>query len=161
MLIRRTAGSGVILIASIVLILCFAGILGVSIMRSRVDGFGDDVFGAAEDSLAFMDEKLDRIEEAFKNGHRRLELLAKGVDRLPQNETKAEVASLLKTLDEEVFESLKSAQTWLDSTHAVAVGAGKISERWCRPNTHPPTKTRWVWRWLGSFRTFPMPWSKS
>ena len=88
------------------------------------------VFEAAEDSLAFMDEKLDRIEGAFKNGHRRVGLLSKGVNRLPQKEAdaKAEAASLLKTLDEEVFEPLKSAQTWLDSTHAVALGVGKISE---------------------------------
>ncbi len=31
-------------------------------------------------------------------------------------------------MDEEVFEPLKAAQTWLDSTRAVAVGVGKVSE---------------------------------
>ena len=84
----------------------------------------------AEDSLAFMDEKLDRIEGAFKNTHRRVGLLSTSLNRLPQKdaEVQAEAKSLLKTLDEEVFEPLKSAQTWLDSTHAVAVGVGKISE---------------------------------
>jgi hypothetical protein len=128
--IRRSAGSGVILLASVVLILCFAGIIGVWSTKSRIDVLGDKVFEAAEDSLAFMDEKLDRIEGAFRNSHRRVGLLSKGVNRLPQKEaeTKAEAASLLKTLDEEVFEPLKSAQTWLDSTHAVAVGVGKVSE---------------------------------
>jgi hypothetical protein len=128
--IRRSAGSGVILLASVVLILCFAGIIGVWSMKSRIDVLGDKVFEAAEDSLAFMDVKLDRIEGAFKNSHRRVGLLSKGVNRLPQKETeaKAEATSLLKTLDEGVFEPLKSAQTWLDSTHAVAVGVDKISE---------------------------------
>lgn len=121
--IRRSAGSGVILLASVVLILCFAGIIGVWSTKSRIDVLGDKVFEAAEDSLAFMDEKLDRIEGAFKNGHRRVGLLSKGVNRLPQKEAEAkeEATSLLKALDEEVFGPLKSAQTWLDSTHAVAV----------------------------------------
>ena len=128
--IRRSAGSGVILLASVVLILCFAGIIGVWNTKSRIDVLGDKVFEAAEDSLAFMDEKLDRIEGAFKNSHRRVGLLSKGVNRLSQKESdaKAEAASLLKTLDEEVLEPLKSARTWLDSTHAVAVGVGKVSE---------------------------------
>jgi hypothetical protein len=121
--IRRSAGSGVILLASVVLILCFAGIIGVWSTKSRIDVLGDKVFEAAEDSLAFMDEKLDRIEGAFKNGHRRVGLLSKGVNRLPQKEAEAkeEATSLLKALDEEVFGPLKSAQMWLDSTHAVAV----------------------------------------
>jgi septation ring formation regulator EzrA len=128
--IRQSAGSGVILLASVVLILCLAGIIGVWSTKSHMDVLGDKVFEAAEESLAFMDEKLDRIEGAFKNSHRRVGLLSKRVNRLPQKETeaKAEATSLLKTLDEEVFEPLKSAQTWLDSTHAVAVGVGKISE---------------------------------
>lgn len=128
--IKQSAGLAVILLASVVLIICFAGIIGVWITKSRMDVLGDKVFDATEDSLAFMDEKLDRVERAFKNSHRRVELLAKGVTRFPQKdaEVKAEATSLLKTLDEEVFEPLKSAQTWLDSTHAVAVGVGKMSE---------------------------------
>ncbi len=126
--IKRAAGSGVILLASIVLVLCLAGIVGVWLAKSRVDARGEQVFQAAEDTLAFMDEKMDRIEGAFANGHRRVGLLVEGVNRLPQKEVKAEAASLLKTLDEEVFARLKSAQTWLDSTHAVALGVGKVSE---------------------------------
>ena len=103
--IRRSAGSGVILLASVAFVLCFAGIIGVWSTKSRVDVVGDKVFEAAEDSLAFMDEKLDRIEGAFKNGHRRVGWLSKGVNRLPQKdaEVKAEATSLLKALDEEVF----------------------------------------------------------
>ena len=128
--IRRSAGWGIILLASVVLILCFAGIIGVWNMKSRMDVVGDKVFEAAEDTLVFMDEKLDRIDGAFKNGHRRVGLLSKGVNRLPQKEAeiKAQATSLLKALDEEVFEPLRSAQTWLDSTHAVAVGVDMISE---------------------------------
>ena len=128
--IRRSAGLGVILLSSVVLIICLAGIIGVWITKSRVDVVGDKVFEATEDSLAFMDKKLDRIERAFKISHRRVELLSSGVNRLTQKDSKikAKATSLLKTLDEEVSEPLKSAQSWLDSTHAVAVGVSKISE---------------------------------
>jgi hypothetical protein len=101
--IRRSAGLGVILLASVVLIICLAGIIGVWITKSRVDVVGDKVFDATEGSLAFMDEKLDRIETAFRNSHRRVELFSRGVNRLPQkdDEIKAKATSLLKTLDKE------------------------------------------------------------
>ena len=128
--IRRSAGSVVIFLASVVFVLCFAGIIGAWITKSRMDAIGDKVFEAANDSLAFMDVKLDRIEGVFKSGHKRVGSLSQGVNRLSEKkaEAKARATSLLKTLDEEVFEPLKSAQSWLDSTYAVAVGVGKISE---------------------------------
>lgn len=128
--IRRSAGLGVLLVASVVLIICLAGIVGVWIVKSHVDVLGDRVFEAAEDSIVFMDEKLDRIEGVLKTSHRRIGLLSKSMNRLPQKEAeiKAEATSLLKTLNDEVFEPLKSAQTWLDSTHAVAMGVSTISE---------------------------------
>jgi DNA repair ATPase RecN len=52
------------------------------------------------------------------------------VDRLSEKEAEvtAKATSLLETLDEEVFEPLKSAQSWLDSAYAVALGVGKLSE---------------------------------
>ncbi len=126
--IRRSAGLGVILVASVVLVFCIASIVGVWITKSRVDVLGEKVFDAAEGSLAFMDDRLDRIEGAFKNTNRRVGLLSRAASRLPQKEAKAEATSLLKALDEEVFQPLQSAQTWLDSSHAVAVGVGTISE---------------------------------
>jgi len=128
--IRRSAGMGVILLASVVLILCLAGIIGIWMAKSRVDTLGDGVFDATDDSLAFIDEKLDRIEGVFKNSHRRVGLLSKSLNHLPQKdaEIQAEAKSLQKTLEAEVFEPLRSAQTWLDSTHAVAVGTSKISK---------------------------------
>ena len=138
-IIKRSTGLGVILLASVVLIICLAGIIGVWITKSRVDVLGDRVFEAAEDSLAFMDEKLDRIEGVLRNSHRRIGLLSKSLNRLPQKdaEVKAEATSLLKTLDTEVFGPLRSAQTWLDSTHAVAVGghwpSGSLNRRWSPP----------------------------
>jgi methyl-accepting chemotaxis protein len=128
--IRRSAGLGIILLASVMLILCLAGIVGVWLAKSRVDAIGDSIFKAADISLAFMDEKLDRIENVFKNGEGRIGLISNAVDHLPEKgtEIKTETVSLLKSLDEEVFEPLKTAETWIDSTRAVAVGVGKVSE---------------------------------
>jgi hypothetical protein len=127
---RRSTGLGMTIVASAGLVLCLAMIVGVWITKRHVDAVGDKVFEAAEDALAFVDKKLDRVETAFRNVHGRIGVLSKAVDRFPRKEAGAdsETTSLLKTLDEEVFEPLKSAQTWLDSTHAVAVGVGKVSE---------------------------------
>ena len=128
--IRRSTGLGIILLASAMLILGLAGIIGVWLAKSRVDAIGDGIFKAADNSLEFMDEKLDRIEIVFKNGNKRIGLISNAVNHLPEKgpEIKSETISLLKSLDEEVFEPLKKAETWINSTHAVAVGVGKISE---------------------------------
>ena len=128
--IRRSAGLGIILLASAMMILCLAGIVGIWLVKCRVDAMGNCIFKAADNSLNFMDEKLDRIEIAFKNGNRRIGLISNAVNHLPEKgaEIKTETISLLKSLDEEVFEPLKTAETWIDSTQAVAVGVGKVSE---------------------------------
>ena len=128
--LKRLTGAGIILLASVVLILCFAGIVGVWVAKNRVDLVADRAFEAAEDSLAFVDEKLDRIEKLIQNSHRRIGLLSKPLNRLAEKdaEIQAEATSLLKALHEEVYEPLKTAQTWLDSTRAVAVGVCKISD---------------------------------
>jgi methyl-accepting chemotaxis protein len=127
---RRSTGMGIIILASVGLILCIAGLFGAWLVKSRVDAIGDGLCKAAVNSLEFMDKKLDRIEIAFKNVHRRIGLLSNAVNSLPEKESevKTKVASLLKSLDEEVFKPLKNAETWIDSTQAVAVGVGKVSE---------------------------------
>ena len=128
--IRRAAGLGMTIVALAGLMLCLALIVGVWITKEHADTAGDKVFEAAEDSLAFVDKKLDRVETVFRNVDSRIGVLSKAVGRFPQKEagTEAETTSLLKALDGEIFEPLKSAQTWLDSTQATAVAVGKISE---------------------------------
>jgi hypothetical protein len=128
--IRRSAGLGVIILSSVMLILCFAGIFSVWFTKSRADAIGDSLFHAAENSLAFMDGKLDRIEIACKNGNRRIGLFSDALKSLPEkgSEIKTDSILLLKSLDDEVFGPLKTAETWIDSTHAVAVGVGLVSE---------------------------------
>ena len=128
--IRLSTGLVIIILASVMLILCLAGVFGVWLAKSRVDVIGDGLYQAAGNSLEFMDKKLDRIENAFNNSHRQIGLLSNAVNHLPEKESEIKTAtiSLLKTLDEEVFEPLKTAETWIDSTQAVAVGVGKVSE---------------------------------
>jgi chromosome segregation ATPase len=93
-----------------------------------MDALGDKVFLASEDSLTFMDGKLERLEARFQKVHWRVGLLSKETDDLSQQAAQSAAASLIKALDEEVHEPLKTAETWLDSTHAVAVSVGNISE---------------------------------
>jgi chromosome segregation ATPase len=45
-----------------------------------------------------------------------------------ESEVRKEITPLLQTLDETVFQELKSAQSWLDSAHAVAAGVGRVSK---------------------------------
>jgi chromosome segregation ATPase len=129
-IIRRSAGLGMVIVSSVMLILCLTLIVGVWSIKNRLDAIEDGLYKAADNSLEFMDQKLDKIENALKNGNRRISLLSNAVNRLPEKaaEIKTETASLLRSLDEEVFEPLRTAQTWIDSTQAVAVGVGKVSE---------------------------------
>jgi chromosome segregation ATPase len=88
------------------------------------------VFEVGDDSLAFLDNKLSRVEQIVRGGEERLQWLSKTVERLPIEEFAAnsEVAAMLKTLDENVVNALSTAQQWLDSIHAIASGLGKVAE---------------------------------
>ena len=98
-------------------------------LKGRVDTLGNAVLGTAEDSLTLVDDTLERVEGVLKSSTQRIGAFSSVVERLQESkpETEHEVTSLLKTLDEQVFEKLQSAKTWIDSSHAVAVGVGKIS----------------------------------
>jgi len=129
-IVRRSLGVGSLLLSVLGLILCLAGIVGIWIVRSRVEAAGEAVLGAAEDSLAFVDDKLDRVKQILNRSQEPVGLLSKAAKRLQRKdpEAKKEVTSLLLTLDEKVFQELKTAQSWLDSAHAVAVGVGRVSQ---------------------------------
>ena len=129
-ILRRSLGVGTLLLSVLGLILCLAGIVGIWIVKSRVEAVGEAVLGAAEDSLAFVDDKLDRVKQILNKSQQPVGLLSRAAERLQRKEPEAkkEVTSLLQTLDEKVFQELKSAQSWLDSAHAVAVGVGRVSQ---------------------------------
>jgi chromosome segregation ATPase len=129
-IVRRSFGVATLLLSILGLTVCLAGIVGVWMVKSRVEAVGEAVLGAADDSLAFVDEKLDRVKQILNKSQEPVSLLARAAERLHRQEPEAkkEVTSLLQTLDEEVFQELKSAQSWLDSAHALAVGMGRVSE---------------------------------
>ena len=55
------------------LTVCLAGIVGVSMARSRVEAVGQAVLGAADDSLGFVDQKLDRGKVTMQDRSGKLE----------------------------------------------------------------------------------------
>jgi hypothetical protein len=128
--VKRSAGLGITLFSAVVLLCCIAGIAGVWMVKGRVEAVGNAVLGTAEDSLTLVDEKLEQVQGVLKGSTQRIGVFSRTVERLQHGtpETKTETTSLLKELDEEVFDKLKTAQTWIDSSHTVAVGVGKVSE---------------------------------
>ena len=129
-IVRRSLGLGTLLLSILGLTICLAVIVGVWMVKSRVEAVSDAALEAADQSLAFVDDKLGRVEEILKRGQQPVTLLSRAAKRLQRQEPEAkeEVTSLLRQLDDTVFQELKSAQSWLDSAHAVAVGVGRVSE---------------------------------
>ena len=129
-IVRRSLGVGTLLLSVLGLIFCLAGIIGIGMAKNQVEAVGEVVLEAADDSLAFVDDKLDRAKQVLSRSREPIRLLSRAAERLQRKEpaTRKEVTSLLQTLDEKVFQELKSAQSWLDSAHAVAAGVGRVSQ---------------------------------
>ena len=128
-IVRRLAGHGTLLLAVLGLFLCIVGIVGVWVGKSRVDPFGTAVFGTADEALGFVDIKLDRVKQVLERSRHRVSDMSKIAERLNSAEANArkECEPLLKTL-EEVYQELKSAESWLDSSQALASGVSRVSE---------------------------------
>ena len=128
-ILRRSIGLGIILLSAFGLLLCLAGIVGVWMVKSRVEAVGKAVFTAADDSLGFVDAKLDRVKDALDRSRQRVSWISTAAERLRNEKADArtECEPLLHALDE-VFQQLKAAESWLDSCQAVASGVSKVSE---------------------------------
>jgi uncharacterized protein YlxW (UPF0749 family) len=127
---RRSLGVVILVLSVLGTLLCLGGIVGVWIVKSRVDAVGDAVLGAAEDSLTFVEDKLDRVQQVLTKCQKPVSSLSRAAERLQRQEPEAkeELASLLQMLDENFFQELQTARSWLDSAHAVAMVAGRASE---------------------------------
>ena len=125
----RLIGLGAILLSVLGLLLCLAGIVHLWTVKSRVNAIGNAAFSAADDSLAFVDAKIDRVKEALDKSRQRVGWISKTAERLRdvKADARKESEPLLKALDE-VFQQLKAAESWLDSCNAVASGISKVSE---------------------------------
>jgi chromosome segregation ATPase len=128
-IVRRWAGRGTLLLAALGLLLCIAGIITVWVGKSRVDAVGTAVFGTADEALGFVDVKLDRVKQALERSRRRVSDMSRIASRLKSAEADAreECQPLLQTA-EGVYQDLKSAESWLDSSHALASGVSRVSE---------------------------------
>lgn len=97
--------------------------------KGRVEAIANMVFSAADESLVFVDAKLDRVKQALDNSRQRVSGISKLAERLEGEKADArrESEPLLKAIDE-VFQHLKAAQSWLESSQAVAQGVTRVSE---------------------------------
>lgn len=125
----RLLGLGTVLLSLVALLLCLTGIVGVWRVKSRVTAIGNAAFSAADDSLGFVNAKVDRVKQALDKSRQRVGWISKAAERLRDGTAGArkECEPLLQALDE-VFQQLKAAESWLDSCHAVASGVSRVSE---------------------------------
>jgi chromosome segregation ATPase len=128
-ILKRSIGLGTLLLALIGLLLCVGATIGVWLAKSRVDAVGTAVFGAADDAFAFVDTKLDHVKQVVEKSRQRVSGISRIAERLKNAEAdaKKDCEPLLQALDE-VHQELKSAESWLDSSHAVASGVSRVSE---------------------------------
>jgi hypothetical protein len=128
-IVRRLIGFGTLLLAVLGLLLCAGGIIGTWAVKSRVDVISTAVFETADDALAFVDTKLDRVKQIVERSRHRVSGISRTAQRLRNAEADArkECEPLLQALDE-VYQELKSAESWLDSSHAIASGVSRVSE---------------------------------
>jgi chromosome segregation ATPase len=127
---RRSFGVAVLTLSVLGLLLCLGGIVGAWIVKSRADAVGDTLLEATVDSLTFVDDKLDRVQQVLAKCQKPVGALSRAAQRLQRQEPRAqeELASTLQMLDDNVFQELQTARSWLDSTYAVAVVTGKASQ---------------------------------
>jgi len=128
-IVRFSFGGGTLLLSTIGLLLCVAGIVGVWMVRGRVEAIGNSIFVAADESLVFVAAKIDRVKEALGKSRQRVSGISRLAERLKDEKADArkEAEPLLQALDE-VFAQLKAAESWLESSRAVARGVASVSE---------------------------------
>jgi hypothetical protein len=128
-IVRFLVGGGAVLLSMVGFLMCLAGIVGVWMLSGRAEAVADAVFSAADESLVFVDAKVDRVKQAVDNSRRRVSGISKLAQRLRDEtaDARKESESLLQALDE-IFQQLKAAETWLDSCQGVAVGVSRVAD---------------------------------
>ncbi len=127
--IRRSTGLGTLLLSVLGLLLCISSTFILWAGRSRLDRIGTALFGTADEALAFVDVKLDRVKQTVDRCQQRVTGVSRLAERLKNAEVDArkECEPLLQKLNT-VFDELKSAESWLQSGQAVANGVSRVSE---------------------------------
>jgi hypothetical protein len=127
--VRRWAGPGTLVLATLGLLLCIAGIVVAWVGKSRADAVSAAIFESADEAFGFVDFKLDRVKQVLKESRHRVGDMSRIAARLQSTEANArkECEPLLQTL-EDVCREMKTAESWLDSSRALASGVSRISE---------------------------------
>jgi hypothetical protein len=128
-ILKRPIGFSTLLLAVLGLLLCVGGIIGIWAAKRRVDAVGTAVLGTADDALAFVDTKLDRVRQVLDESRHRARGISRIAERLKntQADARKDCEPLLQVLDE-VYQKLKSAKSWVDSSQAVASGISRVSQ---------------------------------
>lgn len=126
---RLSMGIAAILLSIAGLLVCLVAVAGVWMVEGRVKAVANTVFAAADDSLVFVDAKVDRVRQAVDNSRQRMTGMGNLAVRLrdAQADAREESKPLLEAIDD-VFVQLKAAESWLDSSQAAAHGIARVSE---------------------------------
>lgn len=126
--IRRATGFATILLSILGLALCITSAAGVWLGKSRVDALSAALFGTADDAFAFIETRLDRVNQALDKSRQRVTGLSSVAERMNTTEAGADVRAEFQPLLDEVYSELQAAEHWLDPLQAVAGGVNKVSE---------------------------------
>lgn len=128
-MLRFSVGGGTLVLSVVGLLVCLAGMVGVWLLRGRVEAVVNGIFSAADKSLNLVDSTLDRVTLAVDDSRQRVSGISQAAQRLSelQADARKEGESLLQALDE-VFQQLKTAESWLESSSAIAQGVSRVSE---------------------------------
>jgi hypothetical protein len=127
-LTRRLAGHGILLLAILGLLVCLGGFAWTWRLKTRVDAVGRAAFNAADETLEFVDRKLDISRQALERSRQSFTGLSRGAARLQLADAnlRQECEPMLQTLAV-VRAELQSSADWLDSGIALAEGVSRLS----------------------------------
>ncbi len=118
-----------VLLAILGLVLCLVGIAGAWLIKSRVDAVGAAVFGTTDKAFEFVEGKLNLVKQGLERNRQSAGDLSRIAGRLKNAEAdvRRESESLLQVMDA-AYQEFQSAESWLESAHALANGVSRVSD---------------------------------
>lgn len=127
-IVRLFVGGSVILLSLAGLVLCCGGVAGVWTIGKRVEALGNVVFSTVDESLIFVDAKVQRVQQAVNKCRTCVRGLSLAAQRLAEkNADLPKESEPLRQGLGEIFQQLNDAQSWLESGRAAAQGVSRIS----------------------------------
>lgn len=128
-ILRAWIGRATVLFSAVGFLICAAGVVGVWLLRARVEAIDHAVFSAAQRSLGVLDAGVERVQHALDKSRQRVRQISPALERLRNTavDTRRESEPLLQSL-EEVYQQVKAAESWLDSSQAAVQGMAWVSD---------------------------------